>query len=160
MSGIVYFDKKLALEQYDTVLSVSGAESGVLHGILKEGQLVSALDFMRNDDYYPTFTDKLSYIVYSIVDGHCFTDGNKRTALILGGLFLQINGYEHLVGKFFIEMENIVLWIAAGLLPRSTLISVVEDIVNTGEISESTKLNLIGMLELYEDLVRNTGLND
>jgi death on curing protein len=32
--------------------------------------------------------------MFSIVKGHAFNDGNKRTALITVDVFTQVNGYE------------------------------------------------------------------
>lgn len=147
------------MEHYDKVLVLSDSDMGVLHGVLHQNQLESALEFIQNDDYYPTLTDKLTHLVYSIADGHCFTDGNKRTSLILGAYFLELNGMGELVPRFLIEMENIVLWVAAKLLDKNQLHDIIDDLVSLGELSEQTQLSLVGMLEAYDDLIRSSGLN-
>lgn len=41
---------------------------------------------------------------------HAFIDGNKRTAIILGAYFLELNGYEHVVSNYIKEMENYIVW--------------------------------------------------
>lgn len=43
------------------------------------GYLESALEMVQNDDYYPSFKDKLVHLVWSVNRNHSFSDGNKRT---------------------------------------------------------------------------------
>lgn len=42
---------------------------------------------------YPTISDKASLLAWTIIDGHVFIDGNKRTGLISMMLFLEQNGF-------------------------------------------------------------------
>lgn len=53
-----YFTYDQLLTIHDKVLSVSGG----LVGIKDEGLLRGPTEFIRDDDYYPTFSDKLSRI--------------------------------------------------------------------------------------------------
>lgn len=159
MGQILYFGVDQAYEHYDNVITISGSKSGILSGILHRNLLESALAHIQVDDYYPTMTHKLTHLVFSIAKSHCFTDGNKRTAIVLGGYFLTINGYENLVPQFFIEMENIVLWVAANLISKDTLFVIIEDLIALGELSEDTKLGLVGILEKYDEMIRDSGLN-
>ena len=41
----------------------------------------SVMEFVQNDLYYPTFEDKLTFLVSRICTGHLFDDGNKRRGL-------------------------------------------------------------------------------
>ncbi|MFN0047566.1 MAG: type II toxin-antitoxin system death-on-curing family toxin [Cytophagales bacterium] len=43
---------------------------------------------------YPTIFDKTAVYMFSIIANHTFTDGNKRTGLEAGLIFLKINGYQ------------------------------------------------------------------
>ena len=52
---------------------------------------------IQNDDYYPALEDKLTHLVFALAKFHCFTDGNKRSAIALGAYFLELNGYDWLV---------------------------------------------------------------
>src|SRR3989339_2226292 len=108
MSLILYFNLKHAIQTHDKIIEISGGSFG-LHD---EGLLESVITHVKNDQYYPTIPDKLTHIVYSVAMNHAFSDGNKRSAIALGGFFLLINGYGRRVGTFIIEMENIVLWVA------------------------------------------------
>lgn len=57
-------------------------------------QLHKILELVKNDDYYSTLLDKASYLLTSIIQGHIYSNGNKRLALITTLYFLNINGYE------------------------------------------------------------------
>ncbi len=41
---------------------------------------------------YPSISDKAAFYMFSIVTGHIFQDGNKRTGLEAALLFLKLNG--------------------------------------------------------------------
>ncbi len=43
--------------------------------------------------FYPTFTKKASILYYSLIKGHCFENGNKRTATATLLVFLYINNF-------------------------------------------------------------------
>lgn len=40
----------------------------------KVGYLASALEHIKNDDYYPTITDKITHLIFSCVKFHPFAD--------------------------------------------------------------------------------------
>ena len=67
------------------------ASDGGFAGVRDEGGILATLDFVRSDIYYPTFAEKLCYLVFRFCSGHYFNDGNKRIALTLGAYFLHQN---------------------------------------------------------------------
>ena len=80
--------KEIIYIDYDEVLNIYGkmidASDGGFEGVRDEGGIRAKLDFVQNDLYYPTFADKLTYLMYRFCSGHFFNDGNKRIALTLG----------------------------------------------------------------------------
>lgn len=74
--GLKYIDYDGALEVYRKTVAASG---GGLQGVKDEGGIRKVLDFVQNDLYYPTFVDKLTYLVFDY-----FEDSNKRVALTMG----------------------------------------------------------------------------
>jgi death on curing protein len=46
------------------------------------------------EEQYPSLTEKACCYYHSIVTGHVFHNGNKRTGLLVFETFLNINGYE------------------------------------------------------------------
>lgn len=109
--NLLYLTIEQAIEIHKLTVKISGGGSD---GILDSGRLESVLHHIQNDDYYPTFEDKLTHLVFSANKFHCFEDGNKRIAISLGAQFLLINGYVFIVPKFIQEMENISYHLAAG----------------------------------------------
>lgn len=73
------------------------AEHGGLDGIRDEGAIESALSRPRNLVGYAPETDAAALAAnytFSIARAHAFVDGNKRTAWVVGRLFLVENKYE------------------------------------------------------------------
>lgn len=70
------------------------AEHGGPIGVRDAGLLASALDRPRNLAGYdqPDLAELAAAYGYGIVRNHPFVDGNKRTALVVTELFLQLNG--------------------------------------------------------------------
>lgn len=52
--------------------------------------LESALTHIQNDEFYPSFLDKLTHLIFSCVKFHPFLDGNKRTALYIAKAFIKL----------------------------------------------------------------------
>ena len=89
MSEIQYITWDELLHVYEKTVDESG---GGFSGIRDRERLESVLEFVQNDMYYPTFEDKLTFLVSRICTGHLFDDGNKRMSLTLGVYFLHKNG--------------------------------------------------------------------
>jgi death on curing protein len=133
----LYFDAVHAIQVHDWIID----ESGGMPGINSKGQLESSIAHIQNDDYYPEFTDKLTHLVFSIVQFHVFSDGNKRSSIALGAYFLDLNGY-NITGKFVMEMENIVVWLAEGKIDKDLLGSLIESLIYEDDYNEALKLRL------------------
>jgi death-on-curing protein len=133
----LYFDVYHAIQVHDWIIEKSGG----MPGINNSGQLESSLTHIQNDLYYPEFTDKLTHLVFSIVQFHVFSDGNKRSSIALGAYFLQLNGYD-LTKKFVKEMENIVVWLAEGKIDKDLLGVLVESLIYEDDYNETLKLRL------------------
>ena len=141
--GKLYFDVKHAVEVHDWIIQVSGG----LPGIKDIGQIDSILEHIQNDIYYPSFEDKLCHLIFAINKFHAFNDGNKRSSLVLGAYFLELNGYDYCVEKFSLEMENIVVWLAEGKIDKDLLIRLITSLLMDDEYSEELKLELIQAVE-------------
>lgn len=72
------------------------SESGGLHGIMSLSGLESAIlrpqSGFGGEELYPTLEAKAAAMFESLIRNHGFCDGNKRTALLVTELFLNING--------------------------------------------------------------------
>jgi death on curing protein len=138
-----YFNIDKAREIHLKTVEISG---GGDNGILDIGKLDSVLEHIQNDDYYPTFEEKLTHLVFCSNKFHCFSDGNKRIAIALGAEFLLINGYLFRIGKFISEMENISYHLAAGKISKEFLFEIIESIIYEPDFSEELKLKIINAI--------------
>ncbi|MGK0272178.1 MAG: death-on-curing protein [Cocleimonas sp.] len=136
---LFYFDTNHAVQTHDWIIDNSGG----LPGTKNIGQLDSVLDHIQNDLYYPTLEEKLTHLVFSVNKFHAFNDGNKRSSLVLGAYFLELNGYDYCVTKFVLEMENIVVWVAENKIDKSLLQEVITSIVMDDDYSDILKLKII-----------------
>ncbi len=120
-------------------IEVSG---GGTTGILNLNSLNAALDHIQNDDYYPTFEDKLAHLFFIANKSHCFQDGNKRIAITLGSIFLLKNGYINAAKEFLYRMEIISYHVAANNIGKELLLEIITSILNEADYSEELKLKI------------------
>jgi len=96
------------------------AATGGAAGIRDLGGLESAVAQPRASfggaDLYPGVIEKAAALGFSLVMGHAFVDGNKRTGHASMETFLVLNGYE--VNAPVDEQEQVIFQLAAGELSR------------------------------------------
>lgn len=140
MQGIIYITIDRAKIIHQKTIQYSGG------GTLEHfdlGRLESVLQNIQNDDYYPTFSDKMTHLFYCVCEFHCFADGNKRLAITLCAQFLLYNGYMAIAKDFFTMMENISYHVAAGKINKGLLCKIMEAIMNgTYNTDEELKLEI------------------
>lgn len=113
-----YFSLDEAIEIHRVTVEKSGG--GAL-GHLEIEKLGSVLQFIQDDDYYPTFEEKLAHLFHSSCQFHCFEDGNKRIAISLCNMLLTMNGYLWVARGFMERAENISYHVAAGRIDKDLL---------------------------------------
>jgi len=107
--------------QRDTVFAVHDkqlAVHGGLDGIRNLNAVESALERAKNIDAYgnppPDVADLAAAYIYGIATGHGFADGNKRSAWVIGRLFLMINNQTLVFDQ--VDAINFMMAVAAGTL--------------------------------------------
>lgn len=145
---ILYITQEQAEHIHKKTVDLSGGGS---YEAINIGYLYSALELIQNDDYYPTFEDKLIHLVWSINRNHAFSDGNKRLSITLGVQFLSLNGYLYCIERFLREMENISYHLAAGRIEKELLAEIIHSFLeNDEDFSEEFKLNLLLAIDNQE----------
>lgn len=139
-----YIGYEEALEVYSKTVAASG---GGLQGVKDEGGIRKVLDFVQNDLYYPTFAEKLTYLVFGLCTGHYFEDANKRVALTIGTWFLWNNGYYWHGGNFMPSMEAFIYYVAAGRIDKDLLQRIITCYMTNEDYPEDLKLELIHAME-------------
>lgn len=143
--SIQYITIEQAIETHKKTIQYSG---GGLEGQLNIGQLESVLEHIKNDDYYPTFVDKLTHLFFGACKFHCFDDGNKRIAITLSAYFLLLNGYMAVAKDFFEITENISYEVASGKISKELLHRIMTAIMDgTYNYDEELKLDIYNSIQ-------------
>ena len=140
--GLLYPDFDDLLRCHELVINISGG----LDGVRDENLLRGPLELITYDRYYKTFAKKISHLVYTIAKNHGFVDGNKRTAIAVGAFFMEINMFpQQFVDAFFWGMENPVLLASAGLISKSELEIIANDLIVDGKFSSTSEEIIAGI---------------
>jgi death-on-curing protein len=142
--ALTYLTLEQAIEVHRKTVEVSGG--GAL-GHLELGTLEGVLAHIQNDDYYPTFEEKLTHLFFSACKFHCFQDGNKRIAITLCAQMLLLNGYLYCASSFLREMENISYHVAAGNIDKGLLHDLIAAHLAEESDDESLKLRVLNAIE-------------
>ena len=115
---------------FDVVLAIHEeqlAEHGGPSGIRDQGLLESALARPRNLFAYSphaTLRQLAAAYVVGIGKNHRFVDGNKRTAWVVGAVFLELNGITVMADQS--DVFRIMLGIAEGSISEQLFVSWLE----------------------------------
>ena len=139
MSNIKYISYEEVLNVYAKTIEHSG---GGFSGIRDEGNIKSVLEFVENDLYYPSFTDKLAFIISRFCTGHFFNDGNKRISLTLGVYFLHKNGYYWEATILMKKAEAIIYHLATGNIDNDFFKEWLSCFMSGVDLSEEMKIEL------------------
>lgn len=143
--NIIYITLEQAKVVHEKTILYSG---GGTCEPLALGQLDSVLEHIKNDDYYPTFVDKLTHLFFCTCKFHCFADGNKRLAITLSAQFLLLNGYMAVAKSFFAVMENISYQVAAGKIDKELLHRILLAVMDgTYDLDEELKLDIFHAIQ-------------
>lgn len=143
--GIIYLTLEQAKAIHNKTIQYSG---GGTYEALDVGKLDSVLQHIQNDEYYPTFVDKLTHLFFSTCQFHCFADGNKRLAITLSLQFLLFNGYMGIAKNFMAITENISYHVAAGKIDKELLRKIMTAIMDgTYDMDEELKLDILNAIE-------------
>lgn len=143
-----YFQINHALETHNLIIKKSGG----MQGIKDIGLLESVLSFIQNDDYYPTFEEKIGHLVFAVAKNHAFLDGNKRSSIALGSLFLKINGHpDFIVDNFMEKMETVVLVTVINKITKEDLIEIIALIINDLPYTDEINIKLATAVSYYND---------
>ncbi len=145
MDGIIYITLEQAIITHAKTIEYSG---GGTYEHFDLGRLDSVLQNIQNDDYYPTFVDKITHLFFCTCEFHCFADGNKRLAITLSAQFLLLNGYMSVAEDFFRITENISYHVAAGKIDKELLHRIMTSIMDeTYDMDEELKLDIYNAIK-------------
>lgn len=123
-----YLSFEDAITLHDKMIEVMGGLQGFDSS--RVSYLESALEHIKNDDFYPSFLDKLTHLVFCCVKFHPFLDGNKRTAILIARVFVLINAPEILPDDFYERLENVVVCVASDEIDKDSLKAILAEVLN------------------------------
>lgn len=88
MEIVLYPTLQETLELHEQLIKRFGGSAGVRD----MGLLESAL-LRPQTGYYDTLSLQAAALLQSLIQNHCFVDGNKRVAFATMAIFLRMNGY-------------------------------------------------------------------
>ncbi len=95
---IKYLTKQQLIKINKTTVEIHGGNFNPPNNFLHEENLDYLIDAvsaeMFGEEMYPKLSDKAALYCYNIICNHIFTDGNKRTGLAAGLIFLDLNSFE------------------------------------------------------------------
>jgi death-on-curing protein len=138
-AGILYLNENQVVEIHRKTVEVSGG--GAL-GVLRKNDLFGVLEHLKNDDYYPSFSEKIAHLFFCACKFHGFQDGNKRIAITLCTQMLLQNGYLFCASNFISEMENISYHVAAGNIDKGLLNEIMDAALHDELDQEQLKLKI------------------
>lgn len=102
------------------ILQATGGASGIRDFGVLESAVAQPKATSGGVDLYPTLIEKAAALAFSLVQGHPFFDGNKRTGHAAMETFLVLNGAD--IDAPVDDQERLMLDLAAGRIGRSQLI--------------------------------------
>lgn len=121
----------LSLQEAQTMHDDIINEIGGLKGVNPQqiGLLESALYQIQNNDYYPSFLEKLTHLMFACVKFHPFADGNKRTAIYLAKAFIKLNCPDILPDDFYQKLEYVIVSVAIDKTSKEELHAILQKIL-------------------------------
>jgi death-on-curing protein len=93
-----WVSKRAVLALHEEQLAEHGGSSGIREESLLDSALAKPQNVFAYGDDPDIFRLAASY-AYGIARNHAFVDGNKRTALVVSMLFLNLNGWDTTASK-------------------------------------------------------------
>ena len=119
-----YLNKEQILLLHDYLLQRFGGALGLRDEGLFESALYNPQQTFASQDLYPHIEDKAAALIYSIIQNHPFSDGNKRTTALALFVFLDINGFE--INLSNRELVDLMVDIASGKIGQEQLASYIK----------------------------------
>lgn len=137
-----YFDKEHALNLVAIMLKKTGDKIS----IIKPENIEGPLEFIKNNEYYPTIEEKTTHLFYCFNKNHCFLDGNKRASVVIASFFLEINGYDFIVSNFMRRIENFSIYVAEDKVNKDFLLEIITSLINEDDFSEELKIKIVNTI--------------
>ena len=76
---------------YEQIIDVTGGKKGLRDFGLLDSSLNRCFVSFDGIELYPSIISKISVTCYSLINNHCFIDGNKRIGIQIMCILLELN---------------------------------------------------------------------
>ena len=120
-----YLTHRMVLLLHEDRLQDSGGQPGVRDPGMIESAVAQPQMTFGGEELYESLGEKAAALCFSLVSNHGFVDGNKRVGHAAMEVFLRLNGWS--AGRDQLELERVILALAAGTMARGELAAWVQD---------------------------------
>lgn len=94
------------------LISKYGGSYGIREVNLLESSISNVFQTFGGVELYPRDLDKIIQVSYSLIENHCFIDGNKRIGTMVLLYLLKINYIDHSINNY--DLIDIGIKVASG----------------------------------------------
>ncbi|MBS4235411.1 Fic family protein [Campylobacter vulpis] len=114
-----YLSLQEVLELHDRMIQAMGGLSGA--NPKQIALLDSALTQIQNDDYYPSFIDKLTHLMFACVKFHPFARMQQTHRTLYSKAFIKLNRPDSLPADFYQRLEDVIVSVASDEISKDEL---------------------------------------
>ena len=128
-TNFIYLEKQDILMAHSIGMKQFGGMDGSADESCIEKRVLEPQQVILGIEIYTSLHQKAATYLYKLIISHCFTDGNKRAAILSTELFLNFNGYEFSASEDELynlcltignhetrpDFSNIATWIASNI---------------------------------------------
>ena len=119
MEGLLYLTLIDVLDLHARVINLAGGAAELRDVGILQSALAQPRTTFEGTELYPTLEEKATALMFSLIQGHPFVDGNKRLGYAAADAFLVLNGFQ-LVASLD-DAEQTVVGVASGQVSRDAL---------------------------------------
>lgn len=109
----------------EKLISRFGGSYGIREINLLKSSVENVFQTYDGEELYPSHLDKIIQVTYSLIENHCFVDGNKRIGVMVLLYLLKINEIKHNLSNE--DIIEIGLKVASGEMSKEELRKFVEN---------------------------------
>lgn len=92
---MIYINVDEVIKLQEKIIFCYGGSYGIREMNLLKSSVESVFQTYEGVDLYPSILDKIIQVSYSLIENHCFIDGNKRIGVMVLLYLLEINDIQH-----------------------------------------------------------------
>lgn len=124
MNDISFLEVYEVLLIHEDQINLYGGDSGIRSIELLESAVNMPQASFEGSYLHKTIFDKASAYIFHISQNHPFIDGNKRTALATGLVFLDLNGIE--LNEVNDDLYDMMIQVSGGALSKEEIALILE----------------------------------